>query len=314
MPIPFVLAFLLVAAIDPGAVNDAKTAQPVRPNSKGPAVLRAQILLDRAHFSPGQIDGAYGRNLGRAIAAYRVQHDLPAGETVDLAMWAQLNSDQAPALTQYTIADADVAGPFEKVPVDMKEKANLKHLGYESAADALGEKFHASPDLLGRLNPGKELEKAGTEILVPNVLTPPPAVKAASVVVNAATNTVEALDAEGKVVAEYPATIGSQHDPLPVGTWKILGVSRNPVFNYNSDLFWDAKGEHAVAKIAPGPRNPVGVVWIALSKEHYGIHGTPEPGTIGHTQSHGCIRLTNWDASQLAAMVAPGTPAILKEQ
>jgi lipoprotein-anchoring transpeptidase ErfK/SrfK len=314
MSLLFPVLFLLIAAIDPGAVNEPSQAGPVRPNTSGPAVLRAQILLGRAHFSTGQIDGSYGRNLGQAIAAYRAAHNLSPGETVDRAMWAELNGDGAPALTEYTIAGADIAGPFEKVPADMQEKAKLKHLGYESAEDALGEKFHAAPALLRALNPGKPLDEAGTAITVPNVIVVKPAAKVAQVVVNAASRSVEALDAAGSLVAFYPATTGSEHDPLPVGTWKILGVSRDPVFNYNSDLFWDAKGEHAEAKIAPGPRNPVGVVWIALSKEHYGIHGTPEPGSIGHTQSHGCIRLTNWDASELAAMVSPGTPAILKEQ
>jgi lipoprotein-anchoring transpeptidase ErfK/SrfK len=310
----FPLLFLVLAAIDPGAVNDASQAGPVRPNATGPAVLRAQILLARAHFSPGQIDGSYGHNLGKAIAAYRTAHDLPPAEIVDRAMWAQLNAGGAPALLEYTIAPADIEGPFEKIPVDMRDKAKLKHLGYESPEDALGEKFHTAPALLRALNPGKTFDEAGKAITVPNTAVARPAAKVAQVVVNAADRTVEALDAAGQLLAFYPATIGSEHDPLPIGTWKIVGVSREPVFNYNSDLFWDAKGEHAEAKIAPGPRNPVGVVWIALSKEHYGIHGTPEPATIGHTQSHGCIRLTNWDASELAAMVSPGTPAILKEQ
>lgn len=310
----FPVLFLLAAAIDPNAVNDAAHTGPVRPGAKGSAVLRAQILLARAHFSSGQIDGSYGSNLGKAIAAYRAEHELPAGETVNPAMWTLLNADTAPALTSYTIAAADVAGPFEKIPVDMKEKAKLKHLGYESAEEALAEKFHAAPALLRALNPGKSFDEAATEITVPNVIVTRPARKIAQVVVSKAERSVEARDANGNLVAFYPATIGSEHDPLPIGTWKVVGISRDPVFNYNSDLFWDAKGEHAEAKIPGGPRNPVGVVWIALSKEHYGIHGTPNPETIGHTQSHGCIRLTNWDASELAAMVAPGTPAILQER
>lgn len=308
---PLALLFL-AAALDPAMVNDAKLAPALNAKSHGAAVVRAQILMDRAHVSSGEIDGAWGHNLNFAIAAYRAAHELPPGNKIDAEMWAALNQDAAPALLTYTILPADVAGPFEKVPADMKEKAKLKALNYESAQEGLAEKFHSSPELLVALNPGKTFDTAGTEIFVPNVLTAAPG-KAASVVVNGTDLSVQALDANGKMLAFYPATVGSVHDPLPVGDWKVVSVSRNPVYNYDSDHFWDAKGDHAEAKIAPGPRNPVGVVWIALSKEHYGIHGTPAPKTIGHTQSHGCIRLTNWDAAQLASMVKAGTPAVLKE-
>jgi lipoprotein-anchoring transpeptidase ErfK/SrfK len=195
----------------------------------------------------------------------------------------------------------------------MMEKATLPALGYSSPLELLSEKFHASPKLLQKLNPGKSFDKAGEEILVPNVHTALPGEKAAKIVVDKTTSTVTALDAEGKMIAQYPATMGSEHDPLPLGDWKVNGVSRNPPFHYNPDLFWDADANDEKATIKPGPNNPVGVVWIDLSKSHYGIHGTPEPSTIGKTQSHGCIRLTNWDAAELAAMVAPGTPAHLQE-
>jgi lipoprotein-anchoring transpeptidase ErfK/SrfK len=137
--------------------------------------------------------------------------------------------------------------------------------------------------------------------------------KAARVVVDGSGPWVAALDAQGRALAVYPATAGSQHDPLPLGDWKINGVSRRPPFNYNPDLFWDAEEGHGKARIPPGPNNPVGVVWIDLSKPHYGIHGTPEPSTIGKTQSHGCIRLTNWDADELAGMVAAGTPVVIRK-
>jgi lipoprotein-anchoring transpeptidase ErfK/SrfK len=133
------------------------------------------------------------------------------------------------------------------------------------------------------------------------------------VIVDKSESTVTLLDASGKTIAHFPASAGSQHDPLPLGTWKINGVARNPPFHYNPKLFWDADPGHGKAKIAAGPNNPVGVVWIDLSKDHYGIHGSPEPSTIGKTQSHGCIRLTNWDAMAMAQAVAPGVPAILQE-
>jgi lipoprotein-anchoring transpeptidase ErfK/SrfK len=132
------------------------------------------------------------------------------------------------------------------------------------------------------------------------------------VTVTDATKTLTVEDASGKVIFQAPVTVGSTHDPLPIGEWTVKGVERNPSFNYNPDLFWDANPSDKKAKLAPGPNNPVGTIWIDLSKEHYGIHGTPEPSRIGYTESHGCIRLTNWDATRLAALVGPGTKVILR--
>ena len=149
-------------------------------------------------------------------------------------------------------------------------------------------------------------------IVVPAVVRAP-AHRAARVVVSKSRRTVTAYGAGGALLAQYPATVGSEHDPLPIGDWKVTGIQHNPVFHYNPDLFWDADPKDQKAKIAAGPNNPVGVVWIGLTKEHYGIHGTPEPGKIGHTESHGCIRLTNWDADELSRMVSKGTPVVMKE-
>jgi lipoprotein-anchoring transpeptidase ErfK/SrfK len=193
----------------------------------------------------------------------------------------------------------------------MMQQARLPRLGYESAEELLGEKFHVHPALLRKLNPGVRLDQPGAQIVAPNVVRPP-LPKAASVVVNATDVIVSAFDGDGNLLSQYPATAGSEHDPLPVGKWKITGVAKNPPFHYNPKLFWDADPSHSKAKLAPGPNNPVGVVWIDLSKEHYGIHGTPNPSRVGHAQSHGCIRLTNWDAAELAELVAPGTPVILE--
>ena len=295
------------------AVNDAALVAPVGPKTHGAAVLRAEVLLDRANFSPGEIDGGYGSNVRKAIVGFQASNGLDATGTVDNNTWAALDRDVAPVLATYTITAEDVAGPFTPIPQDMMEKAMLPSLGYESPLEALGEKFHASPKLLQQLNPGKDFATAGQEIVVPSVGSPAPLPKAAKVVVSKSDSVVRLVDAAGKVIAQYPASTGSEHDPLPIGEWKIRGVARNPTFHYNPALFWDANPSHDKATIPAGPNNPVGLVWIDLSKEHYGIHGTPEPSKISKTQSHGCIRLTNWNALALALAVSPGMPAILQQ-
>lgn len=307
MLLPILLA---VQLLDPAAVNTPVTT-PITQGAEGPAVVRAQILLDRSHFSPGEIDGSYGENVVKAVTAFQTLHNLPANGIVGPETWAVLNQDTAPALVSYTVTEQDVAGPFVQVPSSLMDQAKLEALDYQSPAEALGERFHASPGLLAALNPGAQF-RAGEQIRVPNVAVPSPG-PAARVEVSRSCGCVMTFAGDGRLLSWYAATLGSSHDPLPLGEWRIKGVRRYPAFHYNSDLFWDAKSRHEKARIAPGPNNPVGVVWIALSKPHYGIHGTPDPSRIGHAFSHGCIRLTNWDAWELASMVKPGTPAILDD-
>lgn len=287
--------------------------------------LQLQVTLDRAGFSPGEIDGRPGKNTERALAAFRAARALPAGTGFDDEVRAALGEHLVEPLVRYTVTEADLAGPFaDAIPGDLMEQATLRSLAYTSAWELLGERFHASPRLLQSLNAGKL--SPGSQILVPNVeplvvpdrtgmreQTPGVTPAAVRIVVTARDGGLVARDAQDRVVFYAPVTVGGVQDPLPTGTWKIVEIFDRPIFNYNPDLFWDADPSHAKARIAPGPNNPVGLIWIDLDLENYGIHGTPEPSRIGRSQSHGCVRLTNWDAARLASLVRPGTAVVFVE-
>ncbi|WP_062351776.1 L,D-transpeptidase family protein [Pseudoxanthomonas mexicana] len=306
-----------------GMSFSAMAAEPSRPmadmannsaTSTGVAgLLRAQVLLDRANFSPGEIDGQAGSNQARALRGYQQAQGLPVTGELDQATWTALNEGAPAAVVSYTVTADDVGGPYGKVPQDMMAQSKLLALGYESIEEALGERFHVAPALLKQLNPGADFSKAGTNLWVPNVGDVAPLPKAAKVVVDKSDSTLALVDAGGKVLAQFPVSSGSEKDPLPLGEWKIVGTAVNPTFHYNPELFWDADPSHAKAKIAAGPNNPVGTHWIDLSKPHYGLHGTPVPASIGKVQSHGCVRLTNWDVKRVAAAVAPSTPVRMQD-
>jgi lipoprotein-anchoring transpeptidase ErfK/SrfK len=310
---------ICVAAVTVGAWSPAQRGTLPEPQKtqSAPAsddALEVQILLDRAGFSPGEIDGKSGSNTVKAIAAFEAARRLPAGDTA--ALLKALGQGSAPALVPYTITAEDAAGPFTpSIPKDLMEQSKLPALRFSDVAEALGETFHASPALLRRLNPNAKFVE-GETIQVPNVGgSSAPAAPPANtrVVISKEASIATVYDSTGAVIFHAPVTSGSDRDPLPLGTWAVTAVIKNPTFNYNPDLFWDADPSHAKAKIPAGPNGPVGVVWIDITKEHYGLHGTPEPGRIGYTSSHGCVRLTNWDAARLAALVKKGTPVIFEQ-
>jgi lipoprotein-anchoring transpeptidase ErfK/SrfK len=210
-----------------------------------------------------------------------------------------------------------VKGPFaERIPEKFEEMAGLDRLAYTGPEELLTEKFHMDQDLLEALNPGKSFDKAGTTVLVANVrgeAKDGQPQKIATIEVDKRQRVVQALAEDGSLVAVYPASIGSEEKPAPDGTHEVRAVARNPTYTYNPD--YDFKGVKAKEKfeIKAGPNNPVGSVWIDLSVETFGIHGTPEPEKVGKSYSHGCVRLANWDAEELARMVRKGTKVVFKE-
>jgi len=305
-----------------GTVVVAQDARTTPPSNDQKNILAAQVMLDSAGFSPGEIDGRAGANFGRAVQAFQQSHGLSDSGRLDDAtaeVLRQSFKDQ-PVVVTYALTEADVAGPFQPdIPADLVAQSKLPSLDYRSPLEALAEKFHASPGLLQTLNPGQSFTQAGDQITVPNVTKSNPSAAPSSgrplntrIVVTKRTSALTVEDANGRVLFFAPVTTGSQHDPLPIGKWKVTGVDEMPVFHYNPDLFWDADPSHSKAKIPAGPNNPVGVAWIDLSKPHYGIHGTPEPSKIGHVQSHGCVRMTNWDVRRVLEWVKPGTLVVFQ--
>ena len=283
--------------------------------------LSFQVLMDRQGFSPGEIDGRPGDNFAHAIAAAQQARQVTATSRADCDTWQALGGDSMePPTTDYKITEADMKGPFEKrIPDDMMAQAKLPALDYRSPLEMLAERFHASPALLLSLNHGTTIA-AGRTIHVPAVrpfdpnARPKPAADAGGVTITVSRedSALHATNADGTLVFFAPVTTGSEHDPLPIGNWKVTAVLWHPVFHYNPNLFWDAKAHDERTAIKPGPNNPVGVVWISLDLEHYGLHGTPEPGLVGHAASHGCVRLTNWDAVHVASLVTRGTPVVFQ--
>lgn len=295
-------------ATGPGA-DPAVVAPPTPPR---PDIIRAQILLDRARFSPGSIDGLGGENTRQAVAAFAEANDLQSDGELNADIFAKLTEAAAPVMTRYTITAADVAGPFRPVPASLKDQAALPALNYASAFEGLAEKFHVTEELLSALNPDANFEQAGETIVVPAVSDAPLPAAVTRIVVDKTDSALRAYGADGTLLAFYPATIGSSARPAPSGRLTVVGVANEPDYTYDPERVSYDRGDRKLV-VAAGPNNPVGSVWIELSRDTYGIHGTPEPAQISRTASSGCVRLTNWSAEQLAAAVKPGVEVIFSQ-
>lgn len=322
----------------------AAPALPVPQDGAGPSALRVQILLDRARFSPGILDGHWGKNTEKAVYWFQHARGMNATGEVDRATWDALRraaGPERPYVRQITLTAQDVTG-FAPVPEDVYAQAELDCLCYGSPLERIAERSHSTTELLAQLNPNADLENlaAGATLWVPDVppvipaQVPPPQNRAAGEAGNASASSQEpagasqpaaagqvqrlviskqgfylhALDGQGNILFHFPSTLGSDYDPSPGGEHKVTLVKRNPDFHYQPKLFHDVPDTEKDAYLPPGPNSPVGLVWMQLSKPNYGIHGTAVPDTIGYTSSHGCIRLANWDALFLADRIRPGVP------
>jgi lipoprotein-anchoring transpeptidase ErfK/SrfK len=317
--------------ITPEAVNSGPVALPVHGDVEGPAVLRVQVLLDRVLFSPGIIDGRWGRNTEKAIFWLQRREGLQATGEVDERTWerlVQLAGATRELVRQYRLTADDVAGPFVTLPRKYYDRRDMDCQCYESLAEKLAERFHTSADLLRQLNPGVDLNavSAGTTLHVPAVRDGSnvqvadsmrtggaPAAAIARLVVSDGGRYLHALDASGRVVYHFPATLGSDYSPSPTGDYRVTRVVHDPTWHYQPALLEGVDDSEPDAVLPAGPNNAVGVVWMQLSKPHYGIHGTSAPETIGYATSNGCVRLTNWDARFLAERVAEGVPVQFRD-
>ena len=306
------------ASMDAASINNGnyESAKPPAAGKVDALVIKVQVLLDRARFSPGEIDGKLGENAQKALKAFAEAKGLKPNQPLTPEVWKALAGTSSDAVvTEYKISNDDIKGPFlERLPSKMEDMRHLKALGYTSAREALAEKFHMSEGLLDALNPRKKFDQAGESILVANVLGNDAKLKVDRIEVDKSRQTVKAFASSDELVAFFPATVGSKEKPTPSSTLKVVSVDANPNYRYNPDYKFKGVRSKEVFTIKPGPNNPAGSFWIGLSAEGYGIHGTSNPSTVSKTESHGCVRLTNWDASLLGRNVKKGTPVAFVEQ
>ena len=314
----------------------AATAVPAAPAGVDQSILHVQVILDHLGFSPGILDGRPGMSLTAALKGFQESRNLPITGKMDDATMQALHRYSAWRPTKtLTLSQAALAGPYiNPIPHNEDQQAKLPGLYYRTPLEKLAEMFHTTPQVLVALNSPSTRLAPGTKVVFPNALptsrdyagTLKPEWRqtlntlnvdahqphGAKIVVDKSDGVLRVLDAGGKLVAQFQVTTGSEHDPLPLGTHKVTVIDQNPKFHYNPALFWDAKSTDTKAMLPPGPNGPVGVVWLDLDVPHYGIHGTPEPQYIGRTESHGCVRLANWNAARLAQMVKPGVVVVFQ--
>lgn len=307
-------------AISAESVNTGPIALPVSGDVAGPSVLRVQVLLDRALFSPGIIDGRWGRNTEKAVYWLQRREGLrPTGE-VDEQTWRrlqELGGSPRELVRTHQLTPDDVAGPFVRLPEEYYDRRDMDCQCYESLAEKLAERFHTSEALLEQLNPGVDLGslQAGQALVVPAVREGGSAGRGnvARIVVSDGGKYVHGVDPSGRILYHFPATLGSSYSPSPTGDYRITAIAHDPTWHYQPELLEGVDDDEPDAILPPGPNNAVGVVWMQLSKPHYGIHGTSAPETIGYATSNGCVRLTNWDAEFLSRRVAEGTPVEFRD-
>ena len=291
-------------------VNAVTLADRKKPAASGPNpfIVKAQVLLSRRSVSPGVIDGIDGENFRKAVAQFRRQESLPAGDEIDELAWQSLGGDTAnDVIAEYALTDKDAAYDFvDEIPRDYAKQAKMKRLSYTSPQEMLGERFHMSETLLGALNPKQPFSESGARLLVASVRRSPEKGAALRIDAVKSTGMVIVFGAKDKVLASYPATIGSENTPSPSGDYTVERIARNPNYTYDPEKNFQQGKNTETLVLPPGPNGPVGTVWIALSKPTFGIHGTPEPAKVSKSTSHGCVRLTNWDAEELADLVKPG--------
>ena len=329
-------AVVMAAPAKPKAKPTPATAKPAAKGSLDMTMLHVQVILDHLGFSPGILDGRPGLSLTAALKGFQESRGLPITGEMDPVTLNALHAYRAwrPVKT-LTLTEAALAGPYvNPIPHSEMEQSKLPALAYRTPLEKLAEMFHTTPAVLVELNSPQTKLTPGTKVNFPNALPTSRAYdaklrpdwrqtlnmlnvdanapQAAKIVVDKSDSVLRVLDKSDKLVAQFKVTTGSEHDPLPLGTHKVTVYDYNPKFRYNPDLFWDAKSTDEKAMLPPGPNGPVGVVWMDLNIPHYGIHGTPEPQYIGRTESHGCVRMTNWNAARLTLMMKPGIPVIFQ--